>query len=140
MTVQVSSCFPGVSAFSMPGHFTVVVAALPAVICACLAIANRIRSASGASSAGAPVTFGVGHGLDGVGSGVSVGVDAVGIGALELPAGADGPGLLPASGLESEHAASTNTATADSPKTASPKRNRSRGEHHRQQPTSCWAR
>jgi hypothetical protein len=100
-----------------------VVAALPAAICACLAIANRIRSASGASSAGAPVTFGVGHGFDGVGSGVNAGVEAVGIGALDDE---EDPvdGVLPASGLLSEHADSRNTASADNPKTASPKRNR----------------
>src|SRR4051794_38098843 len=102
----------------MPGHFTVVAADLPAAICACLAIANRIRSASGASPAGSPVTFGVGHGFDGVGSGVSAGVDAVGIGEFELAGGADGAGLSSAAcGLESEHAASTNTITADRPKT-----------------------
>src|SRR5205814_474985 len=68
-----------VSTLSMPGHFTIVFAARPAAIWVCSAIANVIRSASGASSAGAPVTFGVGHGVLGVGIGVSTGVDAVGL-------------------------------------------------------------
>ncbi len=116
MTVQVSSCLPGFSTSAIPGHFTLVVADLPAAICACLEIANWIRSASGASFSGSPLTFGVGHGFDGVGSGVSDGVDAVGIGALD-GADADGAGVLLASGSLSEQAVSPNTAIADRPRT-----------------------
>ena len=114
----------------MPGHFTVVVADLPAAICACLEIAKEIRSASGASPAGSPVTFGVGHGFDGVGSGVSAGVEAVGIGALDDGAleddELDADGEVPAEGWSSEQADNKKTASADNPKTASPKRTRSR--------------
>jgi hypothetical protein len=111
---------PAVSTLSIPGHFTVVVAALPAATCACFEIANVIRSASGASFSGAPVTVGVGQGFDGVGSAVSVGVDAVGIGWVEgaPELGADGDGEVPASGLLSEQDDSTNNASADNPKTA----------------------
>jgi hypothetical protein len=101
----------------MPGQFTVVVAALPAAIWACFEIANRIRCASGASEAGAPVTLGVGHGLDGVGSGVIVGVKAVGIGADELGGVGleDGAGEpLALSGGVSEHPAATASPSAAS--------------------------
>jgi hypothetical protein len=80
--------------------------------------------------AGSPVTFGVGHGFDGVGSGVSDGVEAVGTGALDDGALAEGEleadGELPAAGLSSEQADNKNTASADNPKTASPKLIRSR--------------
>ncbi|GAA1119562.1 hypothetical protein GCM10009630_16720 [Kribbella jejuensis] len=87
-----------------------------------------IRSANAASSAGAPVTAGIGHGFDGVGSGVSTGVEAVGIG--EPTAGLDGP-LEPAevdgdaSGWLSEQADSSNTPSTNTPKAASPERRRS---------------
>ncbi|GAA1579289.1 hypothetical protein GCM10009804_39800 [Kribbella hippodromi] len=91
-----------------------------------------IRSASGASSAGAPVTFGVGQGVLGVGIAVSTGVDADGIGVLDDCPGPDELGpeeLAPvdgdASGLLSEQDDKPNTATADTAKTPSPKRTRS---------------
>src|SRR5438067_11021927 len=102
----------------MPGHFTIVFAARPAAIWVCSAIANVIRSASGASSAGAPVTFGVGHGVLGVGIGASTGVDAVGLPVVD---GVDGP-LEPgavdgdASGLLSEQDDNPKRAKKASPK------------------------
>src|SRR6266545_7040673 len=98
---------------SRPGHDTVVGAALPAASWACLAIANRIRSASGASFAGAPVTVGSGHGLDGFAIGgrlVAVAAGVADVVAVGVAPAACGSSVQPATPISAAAATSASAA------------------------------